>query len=250
MKNNYVLAGSASCFDLYELRAQLEQIHDAPVDVIHYDIVDGRFNQCLILGLPTLQNMRPHTQLPIEVHMAVYEPERYLKQFIDSGADLVSVHPEGMKGVMEGKYDMLHAFGEVKDVFAQIRSLGAEPALAFRSETLLDQAMVDTLSPEERRDVLDVLEEAAYIVKLTVNPGFAGQQIQPAAFAKMKALRDLLDANGIETKIAADGNVHAGTIPTLVEHGAGMFIGGTSGLFLRGKTVRECAQVMLAAAGL
>ena len=245
MKNDYVLAGSVSCFDLFNLERQFEQIHDAPVDLLHFDIVDGRFNQCIILGLPTLQMMRPHTQLPIEVHMAVFEPERYLQQFADAGADIISVHPEGMKGVMEGRIDPLHAFGEVRETFKKIRELGVKPALDFRSETMLSKEMVEGLSEKEREDVLAVLEESEYIVKLTVNPGFSGQKIQPAAFEKMKALRELMDAYGIDTKIAADGNVHKETIPTLVEHGAGMLIGGTSGLFLKGKTVKECAQVML-----
>ena len=245
MKNNYVLAGSASCFDLFNLEEQFKQLHDAPVDLIHFDIVDGRFNRCIILGLPTLQAMRPHTQLPIEVHMAVYEPERYLQQFAEAGADIISFHPEGVKGVMEGRVDTLHAFGEVKEVFAKIRELGVRPALAFRSETMISKEMLETLSEKERQDILDVLSESEYIVKLTVNPGFSGQKIQPAAFEKMKALRDLMDAYGIDTKIAADGNVHDATIPTLVANGAGMLIGGTSGLFLKGKTVRECAQTML-----
>lgn len=91
------------------------------------------------------------------------------------------------------------------------------------------------------------MEQAEYIIKLTVNPGFSGQQIQPAAFEKMKALRDMMDAHGIGTPIAADGNVNVKTIPTLVEYGADMLIGGTSGLFLKGKTVKECAEAMLAA---
>lgn len=245
MKTNYVLAGSASCFDLFNLEKQFEGLHEAPVDVIHFDIVDGWFNRCIILGLPTLQQMRPHTQLPIEVHMAVYQPERYIRQFIEAGGDIISFHPEGMKGVQEGKYDFAHAFGEVRETFDLIRSLGARPALAFRSETMLDEALVGTLTAGEQKDLLDALEESEYIIKLTVDPGFSGQKIQPAAFEKMKALRDLMDAHGIETRIAADGNVNAATIPTLVKHGAGMLVGGTSGLFLPGKSVRECAQRML-----
>ena len=219
MKNNYVLGGSASCFDLFNLERQFAGIEGAPVDFVHFDVVDGRFNQCIILGLPTLQAIRPHTKLPIEVHLAVYEPELYIKQFVDAGADIVTIHPEGTKDVLK--------------TFEYIRSLGAKPALAFRSETVATE------------DLLPAMEQAEYIIKLTVNPGFSGQKIQPAAFEKMKALREMMDAHGIDTKIAADGNVNVNTIPTLVEHGAQMLIGGTSGLFLKGKTVKECAEAML-----
>ena len=91
MKNNYVLGGSASCFDLFNLERQFAGIEEAPVDFVHFDVVDGRFNQCIILGLPTLQAIRPHTKLPIEVHLAVYEPELYIKQFVDAGADIVTI---------------------------------------------------------------------------------------------------------------------------------------------------------------
>ena len=122
MKNNYVLGGSASCFDLFNLERQFAGIEEAPVDFVHFDVVDGRFNQCIILGLPTLQAIRPHTKLPIEVHLAVYEPELYIKQFVDAGADIVTIHPEGTKDVLK--------------TFEYIRSLGAKPALAFRSETV------------------------------------------------------------------------------------------------------------------
>ena len=221
MENKMILGGSASCFDLFNLERQFEGIHDAPVDFVHFDVVDGRFNQCIILGLPTLQMMRPHTGLPIEVHLAVYEPERYIRQFVEAGADIVTVHPEGTKNVTEA--------------FEYIRSLGAKPALAFRSETVASE------------ELLPAMEQAEYIIKLTVDPGFSGQKIQPAAFEKMLAMRRMMDEHGIGTPIAADGNVNVSTIPTLVENGAGMLIGGTSGLFLKGKTVRECAEAMLRA---
>ncbi len=221
MEKKLVLGGSVSCFDLFNLEKQFEGIHQAPVDFMHFDVVDGSFNQCIILGTPTLQMMRPHTELPIEVHLAVYEPERFIKQFVDAGADIITIHPEGTKDVMA--------------TFDYIRSLGAKPALAFRSETVVTE------------DLLPAMEQSEYIIKLLVNPGFSGQKIQPAAFEKMLAMREMMDAHGIGTQIAADGNVNVNTIPTLVKNGAGMLIGGTSGLFLKDKSVKECAEAMLAA---
>ncbi len=219
--NNLTLGASVSCFDLFNLKAQMEEIHSAPIDFLHYDVVDGHFNRCIILGLPLLEAIRPHTKLPIEVHLAVYEPERYIEQFVRAGADIVSIHPEGTDRLLEN--------------FALIRALGAKPALALRSETNADEAL------------LPALDEAEYAIKLTVNPGFSGQAIQMAALEKMMALRRLMDANGIQTPIAADGNVNAGTIALLKESGAQMLIGGTSGLLLKGQSVRESANALLAA---
>jgi len=219
MKSPMILGGSASCFDLYNLERQLEEIHAAPVDFIHFDVVDGRFNRCFILGLPLLETLRRHTSLPIEVHLAVYEPELFVEQFVRAGADIVSIHPEGTD--------------RPRECFDLIRRLGARPALALRAETEPTQAL------------LPLVEEAEYVVKLMVNPGFSGQPIQSAAFEKMRRLREMMDAHGVDTPIAADGNVHCGTIPELARNGAGMLIGGTSGLFLKGKTVAESARAML-----
>jgi len=219
--HNLVLGASVSCFDLYNLEKQFAGIHEAPVDFMHFDVVDGRFNRCIILGLPLLEAIRPHTRLPIEAHLAVYEPEAFIEQFAKAGADIISIHPEGTD--------------DVPGAFRRIRDCGAKPALALRSETGPDPAL------------LEACAQAEYIIKLTVNPGFSGQKIQPAAFEKMAALRRMLDENGIGTPICADGNVNPATIPALVRHGARMLIGGTSGLFLKDRTVKECAEAMLLA---
>ena len=214
-----VLGASVSCFDLFNLAAQLEEVHTAPIDFLHYDVVDGRFNRCIILGLPLLESIRPHTALPIEVHLAVFEPEWYIAQFAKAGADIISVHAEGTR--------------DLAGCFELIRQCGAEPALAFRSET----------APSD--ELLPILEQARFVVKLTVDPGFSGQSIQASALTQMRALRELMDRHGIGTPIAADGNVNTATIPALAENGASMLIGGTSGLFLKGRPVNECAGAML-----
>jgi ribulose-phosphate 3-epimerase len=217
----YTLGASVSCFDLFNLEKQFEQIHEAPVDFLHYDVVDGKFNQCIILGLPLLAAIRPHTRLPIDVHLAVYQPERFIEQFARAGADIISIHPEGTD--------------DAAGVFDKIRKFNCTPALALRSETSADESL------------LPILKQALFVTKLTVNPGFSGQKMQSHALDKLKALRKLMDDNGVHTPIAADGNVNPATIPTLIEAGASMFIGGSSGLFLKGKTVKESAALMLEA---
>lgn len=213
------LGASVSCFDLFNLEKQFVEVHQAPIDYLHYDIVDGSFNQCIILGLPLFEAIRPRTNLPIDVHLAVYEPSRFIDQFAEAGADIISIHPEGSDNLQRD--------------FDHIRRVGCVPALALRSETSVGE------------DLLPILEQAAFITKLTVNPGFSGQQIQPAAFEKMKSLRTLMDQHGISTPIVADGNVNARTIPELAASGATMFVGGTSGLFLKDRTVKESAEHLL-----
>jgi ribulose-phosphate 3-epimerase len=217
----YTLGASVSCFDLFNLENQFEEIHNAPIDFLHYDVVDGSFNQCIILGLPLLKAIRSHTKLPIDIHLAVYHPERFIEQFAGAGADIISIHPEGTDDVLK--------------IFELIRKAGCIPALALRSET------------DVSADMLPALEQAEFVTKLMVDPGFSGQQIQGHAFARMNALRKLLDKNSIDTPIAADGNVNSQTIPDLAVSGASMLIGGTSGLFLKGQSIKANAEKMLAA---
>ena len=219
---DYSLGASVSCFNLFNLEKQFEQIHEAPIDFLHYDVVDGSFNQCIILGLPLLAAIRPHTRLPIDVHLAVFKPERFIEQFAEAGADIITIHSEGTD--------------DLQGNFERIRKVNCKPALALRSETGADKSL------------LQALEQAQFVIKLTVNPGFSGQAIQEQAIAKMRELRKLMDENGIHTPIVADGNVNPATIPVLKKAGASILIGGSSGLFLKGKTVKENALAMLEAA--
>lgn len=218
-RKNITLVASVSCFNLYNLESQVPQVEKAGIDMLHFDVVDGRFNDCIILGTPTLEALRPHTSLPIEVHLGVYEPEKYINQFVDAGADYIAVHYEVMK--------------EPEKVFEQIRRAGAKPILALRAETDVDDGLVK------------LLPQVDWVIKLTVNPGYSGQRFKPETVEKIRNLREAIKNIGLNTGIEADGNINPKTIPTVVEAGADMLTGGTSGLFLKGKSIEEAAAEML-----
>jgi ribulose-phosphate 3-epimerase len=213
-----VLGASVSCFDLYNIKPQMEEVNDSVVDFLHFDVVDGHFNECIILGTPTLEAIRPHTTLPIDVHLAVLDPEKYIEQFVKAGADIVLIHPENN--------------GRVAACFDLIRSLGAKPGLALKSESGFDEELVP------------FYRESVYVIKLTVNPGFSGQKIQPASFARLKELRDGFERHGIDTPLCVDGNVNLSTIPVLAKHGGRTLVGGTSGLFKKGESIRDNAKAL------
>ena len=208
--------------DLCSLGSQIREVEGTCISFFHYDVVDGRFNNCFILGEATLKKMRPATSLPIEVHLAAYEPERYIEAFADAGADYITVHYEAMRDPLK--------------IFDLIRKCGCEPILAYKCTT------------PPGSDFVSLAREVPMILKLTVNPGFSGQKIQPQSIGHIREMRSLLNGAGLSTDIQADGNINLDTIPLVVPSGATVLTGGTSGLFTGGKSIRENAADLLSAA--
>ncbi|SDY40581.1 ribulose-phosphate 3-epimerase [Eubacterium barkeri] len=220
MRSQIKVSASVSCMDLCNLERSIEEVEQSEVAFYHFDVVDGRFNTCFILGETTLQQMKEKVSLPIEVHLAVYEPEKYIERFIEAGADYVAVHYEAMK--------------EPLKVFDQIRQLGATPVLTFRADT----------SPEE--DFITLAKEVPWVLKLLVNPGFAGQQMQTAAVEHVLEMRKRIDHASLDTQIQADGNINLHTIPTVIAAGASILTGGSSGLF-NGNIKQNCKDMIACA---
>lgn len=214
------VSASVSCMDLGHFDESIKKVEESSVSFFHYDVVDGQFNKCYILGDMLCEYLKKHSKLPVEVHLAVYDVDTYIDVFAGKGVDYIAVHYEALKNPQE--------------TFAKIRSLGAQPVLAYRCDT----------APKE--DLIELAPQCAWILKLTVNPGFAGQKIKPDAINHIKMMSDMLKANNIATRIQADGNVNANTTKMLAEAGATIFTGGTSGLFLKERTVQENIDLLLA----
>jgi ribulose-phosphate 3-epimerase len=220
-----VLSASVACFNLYNIESQLEDVKNAGIDFLHFDVVDGRFNDCFILGTPTLKAIRANTKLPIEVHLAVFEPERYVGQFVQSGANYIAVH-----------YEAMNSIDRIMRVFDLITSEGARPLLALRAET------------DVNRDISELIPLVDWVTKLTVAPGYAGQQLQQVAVKGIEELKSAVVDKNCQTRIQADGNINIMTIPLVVTAGATILTGGTSGLFREGSSILDNANSMLEAA--
>ncbi len=223
-KHSILVSASVSCMDLCNLHAAVREVEQSQVSFYHFDVVDGRFNQCFILGETTLENMKKITGIPIEVHLAVYNPELYIERFVKAGADYIAVHYEAME--------------EPAEIFAGIRRAGAKPVLAYRADT----------APGE--DFVKLAAQVEWVLKLTVNPGFSGQKLQLPAVEHIRRMRELADCAGLSVRIEADGNINSSTIRTVTKAGADILTGGSSGLFRGGGTVSRHCREMLAAAGM
>ncbi len=217
----FYISASVSCMDLCNLESQIKEVEQSSVSFFHFDVVDGRFNDCFILGQTTLEKMRPVTALPIEAHLAVYEPEKYIESFAKAGADYISVHYEAMQNPLA--------------TFDLIRKYGSQPVLAYKCTT------------EPGDDFISLSREVPMILKLTVNPGFSGQKIQIQAVEHIRQMRRMLNNAGLTADIQADGNINITTIPLVTQAGANVLTGGTSGLFTGKKSISENALDMLRA---
>lgn len=219
LKNDQIyISASLSCMDLLHAQREMTEIQNSSVFCLHYDVVDGLFNDCFVFGDLMLSKLRPLSDKPIAVHLAVQEIERYLKPMIQNGADYIAVHYETPC--------------DHHRVFETIRALGAKPILAFRC----DSAVPD--------DFEELAREVEWILKLTVHPGFAGQSFQLDALAHIQEMRRRLDAAGLPLSIEADGNINETTIPMAVRAGANMLTGGTSGLFRKDSSIEKQAGQM------
>lgn len=218
MNDGVLIAASLACADFGCLRETIIELERAGVAMFHFDVVDGSFAPTFIMGPPVVASLRKYASMPFEVHLACFHPERYVDQFVASGADYLAYH--------------LEATGDPLGLASQIRERGARPVLALRPET----------PPEAVPDAL--LETVDRLLILTVHPGFAGQHFIPETVHKIQTLFQRLQVLGMSSFIEADGNICETTIPLVVQAGARVLVGGTSGLFRRDRSFHESVSCM------
>ena len=197
------LSASILNADFGHLADEVKQAEAAGVDWIHVDVMDGLFVPNLSLGFAVLEAVRRSTSLPLDVHLMIERPERYLRQFADAGATYLTVHQE--------------ATHHVHRALDEIRTLGLKAGLALNPATPLG-----TLK--------EVCSELDLLLVMTINPGFGGQELIPATVDKVARARRLLDDRGSGAALEVDGGVKAHNAAELARAGADVLVVGT-GIF-------------------
>ena len=195
------IAPSILSADFGRLADEVRAAEAAGADWIHVDVMDGRFVPNITVGPLVVEAVRRVTKLPIDAHLMIVEPERYVEAFARAGADLISVHAE----VSPHLHRTLQA----------IRAAGARPAVALNPST--DLSAIEW-----------VLGDCEMVLLMTVNPGFGGQRYIEACTDKIRRLRALADARGQALEIEVDGGVKAETAGLVAGAGANVLVAGTA----------------------
>jgi ribulose-phosphate 3-epimerase len=195
------IAPSILSADLGRLADEVREVESAGADWIHVDVMDGRFVPNITVGPLVVAAVRRATRLPIDVHLMIVEPERYLEAFAEAGADVISVQLEATRHVQRN--------------LAEIRALGKRAGLVLNPHT-----------PEEA--IRYVLGDVDQVLVMSVNPGFGGQTFLPLALPKLRALRERFDRERLKIDLEVDGGISPATARSVVEAGADVLVAGTA----------------------
>lgn len=195
------IAPSILSADFSRLGEEIQAVTQGGAEVIHVDVMDGQFVPNITIGIPVVASLRKATRLPLDVHLMIDRPERYIEQFVRAGADRVLVHQE--------------ATPHLDRALSMIRESGAQAGAVINPSTPV--AMLS-----------DVLDKVDTVLVMSVNPGFGGQKFIPIAFTKIRQLAEWRARYNASYRIAVDGGVDLENIAQLAQAGANTFVAGTS----------------------
>ena len=194
------IAPSILSADFGRLAEEVKAIEAAGADSVHVDVMDGRFVPNITIGPVVVEAVRRSTKLPLDVHLMIVEPEKYVADFAKAGANIITVHAE----VCAHLHRVLH----------QIRDAGAKPSVVLNPSTPLSA-------------IEEVLTEVSQVLLMSVNPGFGGQSFIVATIDKVRRLRAQLDAKGLgHVDIEVDGGINVDTAKQVIAAGATVLVAG------------------------
>lgn len=195
------IAPSILAADFAKLADEVKEVEAAGAELIHIDVMDGHFVPNITMGPIVVEALRPVTTLPLDVHLMIENPDLYIEQFAQAGADYITVHVE--------------ACTHLHRTLQQIRSLGVKSGVVLNPHTPIEM-------------IQHVLEEIDLVLFMTVNPGFGGQKFIHSVLPKVKQLSEIIRERNLPIEIEIDGGVNEETIVPCVEAGATILVAGSA----------------------
>lgn len=198
---NNILAPSILSADFLKLGEQIKMVSDAGAKYLHIDVMDGMFVPNISFGIPVINCIKGNTDMVLDVHLMIVEPERYYEKFKAVGAEILTVHLEALK--------------DPSNSLKKIRELGMKPSVSIKPAT-------------KAEDVFPYLELVDQVLVMTVEPGAGAQAYIESCTDKIKAVREEITRRGLNVDVQVDGGINEKTIKTVMDAGANVFVMGSS----------------------
>ncbi len=187
--------------DFSQLGNEIKRLEEGGADMIHVDVMDGHFVPNLTMGPPIIKALRQYTNLPFDVHLMISPVHKYIKDYADAGADIITIHPEATE--------------DLKNSIKHIKSLNKKVGVSLHPETKINL-------------ITNLLNEIDLVLIMSVNPGFGGQRFMPEVLEKIKELKKLRDQKNLDFDIEIDGGINFDNSKLAIEAGANILVSGTT----------------------
>ena len=187
--------------DFSQLGNEIKRLEEGGADLIHVDVMDGHFVPNLTIGPPVIKNLRKYTNLPFDVHLMISPVHKYIENYAEAGADIITIHPEATENL--------------KESINLIKKFGKKVGVSLNPKT-------------EIKTIIDEIDGIDLILVMSVNPGFGGQKFMPEVIDKIKKLKKIKDENNYKFSIEVDGGINFSNSKIVLEAGADILVSGTT----------------------